>query len=216
MKDPYLYSGTRTLINLLDEKDEQRLDEIEANYTGLRLRQLVDNPIQGNFDFEHLCNVHKFIFQDLFSWAGKSRIINIEKPEAVLGGLSIEYTDFQNIQQEAKNACHKFQIIEWNHFELEQKSEIFARCMAELWKIHPFREGNTRTVITFCCDFADKHGFPLNRALFKDNSIFVRRALVACSAVFHDLGDKSQPQHLIRIIFDAIKQGMTISDFNSR
>jgi len=65
-------------------------------------------------------------------------------------------------------------------------------------------EGNTRTVITFCCDFAEKNGFPLNRELFKDNSQYVRRALVAASAVFHDLGDLSQPQHLFQITLDAI------------
>jgi cell filamentation protein len=204
MKDPYLYVGTETLINLFDEKNEQRLDEIEANYTGLRLRQLMDNPVQGNFDFEHLCNIHKFIFQDLFSWAGKPRIINIEKPEAALGGLSIEYADFQRIQKETEIACNKLQKADWKYLTVMEKAELFAIYMSELWKVHPFREGNTRTIITFCCDFADKHGFPLNRKLFKDNSIFVRRALVACSAVFHDLGDKSQPQHLIRIMSDSI------------
>ena len=34
--------------------------------------------------------------------------------------------------------------------------------MADLWSIHPFREGNTRTIITFCCFYAEKEGFPLD------------------------------------------------------
>jgi fido (protein-threonine AMPylation protein) len=42
-KDPYLYPNSETLINLFDEHNEQRLEEIEADYTGLRLRQLCDS-----------------------------------------------------------------------------------------------------------------------------------------------------------------------------
>jgi cell filamentation protein len=81
MKDPYLYPNTETLINLFDERNEQRLGDIEADYTGLRLRQLCDDPVSGAFDFDHLCRVHRFIFRDLYKWAGQSRIINIEKAD---------------------------------------------------------------------------------------------------------------------------------------
>jgi len=205
MKDPYLYSQTTTLVNLFKEQDEQHLDEIEANYTGLRIRQLIDNPIDGPFDFGHLCRVHRFIFQDIFYWAGLPRIINIEKPEAALGGISIEYSDVQNIQIDGEKACSKMNKTIWKTLSLEQKTENFAKCMAEIWKVHPFREGNTRAVITFCCDFAEKNDFPLNRELFKDNSLYMRRALVAASAVFHDLGDLSQQKYLIGIMLDAIQ-----------
>lgn len=204
MKDPYLYPGTEVPVNLFDEQNEDRLDEIEAGYTGLRIRQLYDIPIVGNFDFEHLCRIHHFIFQDIFRWAGQIRIINIEKAEAALGGISVEYSDMRNIIKHATAACEKFNTLLWNTFTPEQKAEHFSKLMAELWKVHPFREGNTRTIITFCCDFALKKGFPLNRELFKDNSIYVRRALVAASAVFTDLGDLSQPQYLINIVKDAI------------
>jgi len=207
MNDPYLYPQTTTLVNLFDEQDEQHLEEIEANYTGLRLRQLIENPIIGSFDFGHLCRIHRFIFQDIFDWAGIPRTINIEKPEAALGGISIEYSDVQNIQTDGEKACSKMSGILWNTLSTKQRAEVFAKCMAEIWKIHPFREGNTRAVITFCCDFAEKNNFPLNRKLFKDNSLYVRRALVAASAIFHDLGDLSKPQYLVGIIFDAIQNG---------
>jgi len=64
MQDPYLYTETEVLINLFDERNENRLKEIEANYTSLRLRQLFENPIKGKFGFAHLCKMHRFIFQD--------------------------------------------------------------------------------------------------------------------------------------------------------
>jgi cell filamentation protein len=204
MKDPYLYPNSDVLINRFDERNEQRLAEIEAAYTAFRLRQLCDEPHVGLFDFKHLCHIHQYIFQDIFDWAGQPRIINIEKAEAALGGISVEYSDARDITNHAKVACEKMTDISWKLLNVDEKAEYFSKCMSQLWKIHPFREGNTRTVITFCCDFAEQNGFSLNRALFKDNSVYVRRALVAASAIFTDVGDLSQPQHLVRIVKDAI------------
>ena len=204
MKDPYLYSNTETLINLFDEPDEQKLAEIEAAYTTLRLRQLCDKPEKGIFDFEHLCRIHKFIFQDIFHWAGQPRIINIEKAEVALGGISVEYSDVSSITTHAATVCEKMNNTSWESLCTDEKAELFSKYIAELWKTHPFREGNTRAVITFGCDFAEHNGFRLNRELFKDNSVYVRRALVAASAIFSDMGDLSQPQHLIKIVKDAI------------
>jgi cell filamentation protein len=204
MKDPYFYPDSEVLINLFEEQNEQRLVEIEANYTAFRLRQLCDKPQVGLFDFNHLCQIHQFIFQDIFNWAGQARIINIEKPEAALGGISVEYSDVRDIADHATAVCEKMNGISWETLHTDEKAEFFSKYMAELWKIHPFREGNTRTVITFCCDFAEHNGFQFNRELFKDNSVYVRRALVAASAIFADMGDLSQPQHLIRIVRDSI------------
>jgi cell filamentation protein len=204
MKDPYFYPDSEVLINRFEEQNEQRLAEIEAEYTALRLRQLCDKPHVGLFDFKHLCHIHQFIFQDIFHWAGQPRIINIEKAEAALGGISVEYSDVHDITNHAINACEKMNSISWESLHTDEKAEHFSKCMSELWKVHPFREGNTRTVITFCCDFAEQKGFRLNRELFKDNSVYVRRALVAASAIFADMGDLSQPQHLIRIVRDSL------------
>jgi cell filamentation protein len=204
MLDPYLYTGTETLINLFDERNEKRLKEIEANYISLRLRQLFETPIKGNFSFSHLCRMHKFIFQDIYKWAGKIRTINIVKTEAVLGGLSVDYSDKSNIEATARKVLRDFSEINWRSKDFKMLSEIFSRNMALLWKVHPFREGNTRTIINFCCDMALKHGIKIKRELFEENSLYVRNALVAASAVFKDIGDRSNIEYLQRIVFDAI------------
>jgi len=204
MKDPYLYPDSETLINLFDERNEQKLAEIEAAYTTLRLRQLCDKPEKGVFNFERLRRIHQFIFQDIFHWAGQLRIINIEKAEAVLGGISVEYSGVNDITRHATVVCEKMNSTSWDLLSTDEKAEQFSKYLAALWKVHPFREGNTRAVITFCCDFAEQKGFPINREVFKDNSIYVRRALVAASANFTDMGDLSQPQHLIRIVRNSV------------
>jgi cell filamentation protein len=90
--------------------------------------------------------------------------------------------------------------------ELE-KAVQFSDSLAKLWKIHPFREGNTRTTVTFCCQYADEIGLRPNRELFEDNAAYVRTALVAYNAVFADIGDVSKPDYLIRIIEDSLIRG---------
>ena len=82
--------------------------------------------------------------------------------------------------------------------------------MAELWKVHPIREGNTRNTVTFCCDFAESKGFGLNRELLKDNSAYLRRALIAASAKFTNLRDLSQSEFLRKIVRDGPEQGELI------
>ena len=205
MKDPYLYPNRETLINLFNVTDEATFNIIEADYTSLRIKELLDNPIIGDFGFKHLCEIHRYIFQDIYEWAGKIRIINIEKAEEALSGLSVEYSDVFDIVRHSDSVLVKMNSVDWGTLNNEHKSMTFAESMTELWKVHPFREGNTRAIISFCCDFADKHGFPLDRELFKDNSAYVRRALVASSAFFKDLGDKRKPEFLINFIKDAIQ-----------
>ena len=88
----------------------------------------------------------------------------------------------------------------------DEAAEAFADSMAALWKIHPFREGNTRTTVNFCCQYSDAVGLNIDRKLFEENSKYVRDALVAYNAVFTDLGDLSQKEHLIRIVRDGISR----------
>ncbi len=91
--DPYIYPHTEILKNIFNERNEERFKQIEADYTGFRIRELMDSPIKGAYGFSHLCQLHQYIFQDIFDWAGQIRTINIEKAESVLGGLSVEYSD---------------------------------------------------------------------------------------------------------------------------
>lgn len=207
MLDPYLYSGTNILKNKFNIKNQDDLEEMEAEYTSFRLKQIAENKLQGNYDFKHFCEFHKWIFQDIYDWAGVPRTINMYKPEKVLGGISVEYAEAENIKEVASTVLNNMKNIRWNELSLDEKSETFSKCMAELWKVHSFREGNTRTVITFCCQFAESQGFPLDRELFEKNSVYVRSSLVAGSAFFSDLGDKSNIEYLKKIVKDSIEKG---------
>lgn len=71
MKDPYVYPYTNILKNLADIRNEEELSCMEVEYTSLRLAELVIKKSAGRFDFVTLCDMHRYIFQDVFEWAGK-------------------------------------------------------------------------------------------------------------------------------------------------
>ena len=116
MLDPYLYPNTEVLKNKFSVIDNEKLNTIEAEYTSTRLKEIIENPIKGNFDLDHLCRMHDYIFQDLYDWSGQPRIINIEKSEPVLGGISIEYSDFQDIKIMASSVLSKMEEVDWGKF----------------------------------------------------------------------------------------------------
>lgn len=87
MGDPYVYPHTDILKNLANIQNEKELSCMEAEYTSLRLAELVTKESASHFDFVTLCDMHYYIFQDIYEWAGKIRVINIEKSEPALGGI---------------------------------------------------------------------------------------------------------------------------------
>lgn len=209
MLDPYVYLGTNILRNVLGIEDQQTLDNAEADYVSLRLRELAENPLEGNYDVDHLAEMHKYIFQDIYEWAGKIRTINIEKEEPALGGLSIEYSDKTKIEDDLSDALKKMVSRSWANLSLDDRVKCFSEDLAAIWKIHGFREGNTRLAVTFCCQFIEAQGIPLDRTIFEKHSTYVRTALVAYSAVFHDLGDLSKKEYLEKIIRDSLERAKT-------
>lgn len=149
--------------------------------------------------------MHEYIFRDLFEWAGVPRTISIYKEEDVLGGQSVEYSEPFDIVNDVRHVLSEMRAKEWSNMSLRQQAYEFCDSLARLWKVHPFREGNTRTTITFCCQFADERGFSLNRKLFEENSIYVRTALVVYNAYFSDGTDFSKKEYLQKIVYDALK-----------
>lgn len=204
MPDIYLYEGTDVLKNLLGIKERKLLEEAEAGYVTYRLKEIAMKPLPGEYDYSHLLEMHRYIFQDMYEWAGQQRKLNIYKEEPVLGGLSIDYSDMFDIPKDAEHVLSEMRGKAWDKMDIHEAAIQFSDSMAKLWKVHPFREGNTRTTVTFCCQYADEIGLNPNRDLFEDNAQYVRTALVAYNAVFDDLGDVSKPEYLTRIVEDAI------------
>lgn len=198
MSDPYLYENSHVLRNTLDIKNEDSLEAYENTVVNLALLKLFKedyNVTQTN----QLFDIHKHLFSDVYEWAGMPRIINIEKSEIVLNGLSVEYEDKSKIIK-AIDTIHKLYYDKpWKTMSEHALIYEMTRYIASLWKIHPFREGNTRTLSTYLYFFLKKHGFSLDEKLLKTHAAYFRNALVMAS-----LDEYSEYQYLENILSDAI------------
>ena len=52
--------------NKLGIKNYDKFEKTSRKYTANRIFEIQKNPIKGNFDYQHLKDIHKFIFQDVF------------------------------------------------------------------------------------------------------------------------------------------------------
>ena len=120
MRDPYLYEDAEVLRNKLDIRQQELLDEAEADYVVFRLKDLALNPLPGDYHIVHFLKMHEFIFQDIFEWAGKPRTISIYKEEDVLGGQSIEYSDPFDIVRDLHHVLYDMRAKEWKKMSRER------------------------------------------------------------------------------------------------
>lgn len=132
----------------------------------------------------------------------------MEKEEPALGGLSIEYSDVQCIKQDINCVLRKMNAYDWKNSDLEEVTKMFSKYMALLWKVYPYREGNTRCVIVFCTRFIEAQGWFVDSDLYQKNAAYMRTALVAANAIFHDIGDKRKTEYIEQIIYESLYIGL--------
>lgn len=166
-KDPYIYSDG-TLKNKLGITDYDTLSSAEKDITFAKFLN-VDKTFNQRFDAAYLKSIHKHIFEDIFDWAGKFRTVPIIKQEIVIPGLSLEYAQPKDISKKVDACLKKMNDTNWEQMPLDEKVSTFTAQLTELWKVHPFRDGNTRTTITFARQFSREHGFPMDLSLLLDN-----------------------------------------------
>ena len=150
------YSGTTCLINKLNIKDERILNQIESEITFAKISELERNPIKGNFDFGHYKAIHKFIFEDLYEWAGTIRTIDISK----------KATSFVKANEIEKLADECFLRIKNNDFFKNDSFNEFVEDITDFYittnMLHPFREGNGRTQRVFLSQLIRNAGYDID------------------------------------------------------
>ena len=198
MKDIYVYPNSSVLINKLNIKTLKELDEAENALVSLNIINLLNNPfeIKSVFDIK---KIHKQLFADLYDWAGENRKINMYKEEPVLGGLSVEYTDYRQIDKALTKLDEEFNNAKWISLNKKEIIDTIVRLISKLWRIHCFREGNTRTATTFLYLFMKQLSLKVNVDFIGKHAKFFRNALVLAS-----IDQYSEYNHLTNILLDSI------------
>ncbi|CAN5473066.1 Fic family protein [soil metagenome] len=151
--DPYCYDGTSVLRNRLDLQTQDELTEFEHAMSSQR----AEEPLPaGDLDQHHYCALHRHFYQDVYDWAGELRTVRTAK-----GGNAFCFPE--NIVAELKKLFGA--LASAGHFhglDADSFSSSAAHFLAELNAIHPFREGNGRTQLTFLKLIADAAGHPID------------------------------------------------------
>ena len=130
----YCYENTNILINKLDIKNIDQLLKYEAQITAAKLLDLRHKKITGNFDLEHITQIHKYLFEDIYPFAGLFRTENIAKG-------NFRFAEWEFIEEQLKILLNH--LKEQNYLENNDKNKLaenLAYYMAELNVLHPFRD----------------------------------------------------------------------------
>ena len=191
------YPESDVLINKYNIRDKGMLEKFEIQKVFAKLLGLDVKParIRCTYDEEHLINIHKYLFGDIYEWAGTFRKENLYKSERVLSGASAEYADYHEIKQRLEKLFEEYANIDWKN--ATSNGDVVADFLLSLWSIHPFREGNTRTCITFLWHYLKGKGVDFQVALLRNNPMYVRDSLV--------MANYDHKEYLRRIISDALQ-----------
>lgn len=138
--DPYCYEGTSVLKNRLDLRTQDELTEFEHAISSQRAEEPLPT---GNLDQQHYCALHRHLYQDVYDWAGELRTVRTSKggnmfcyPEHMTAQLNKVFGEFVAAKQ-------------LRGLDADEFADQAAHFLAELNAVHPFREGNGRTQLTF-------------------------------------------------------------------
>ena len=194
--------------NKLGIKNYDEFEKSSRAYTQARSLELTRSPLKGNFDYQHLKDTHKFIFQDVFEWAGKDRA-ELGLPDTFAKRSPFNPNHIQNFvpgkELEKYSKIIFDELKEQNYLNNSKDLNTFAKGMAnflmELNALHQFREGNGRTQRIFCNELAKNAGYKTDLNLIPKDKMLI--ASVEASQI-----KPAKLEALIKVNLKSFKQNL--------
>ena len=132
------YENSSVLINKFDIRDEKELEMVERNLTSYLMAQAtIEIPFE-NVNFEFYKNLHKYVFNDIYDWAGTIRKVDMSKK-------GTKFCPVREIEERAKIIFDRLKAQNFlKDFDGDEFINGFVDLYCELNYLHPFREGNGR------------------------------------------------------------------------
>lgn len=180
-------------IRLPDDDEKEEADKVSMNIIKLLSEQSFTFSVAG------LASIHRQIFKGVFKHAGQFRDYDITKKEWVLDGDTVLYASCTQLQATLEYDLAQEKQFDYSNLALPDAIRHIAAFVANIWQIHPFREGNTRTTAVFTIKYLRSIGFQnIDNTLFEQHSWFFRNALVRANYKNARLGVNNSPQYLER------------------
>ena len=149
----------------------------EADKVSARIAQILS---EDTFVFSpaQLISIHRRLFNGVYKFAGTIRDYNISKQEWVLKGKSVVYAGADTIKDTLNYDFDIEKNFNYINLNVDERIKHITDFVSNMWQIHPFGEGNTRTTAVFTIKYLRSLGFDVNNTLFAEHSWYFRNALV--------------------------------------
>ena len=180
-----------------DKKQELNHNELECDFVSTRIVELLG---KNNFELsvDYLKYVHKYLFQDVYEFAGEFRNIDFSKHEKILNNDSVAYGDCKTLKQSLEYDISLEKEKNYKNMDVVEVINNITKFSSSIWQVHPFREGNTRTTSLFIEKYLISLGYEVDNTLFKDKSVYFRNALVRSNYFNNYLNIKEDSSYLVK------------------
>lgn len=180
-----------------DKTDKTVEDEFECDLVSTRIVELLQ---ENNFELsiDYLKYVHKYLFQDVYEFAGEFRKVDFSEHERILNNDLVAYGDHELLEQSLDYDITLEKNKNYNEMNIVDVINNITDFSSSIWQIHPFREGNTRTTAIFIEKYLVSLGYNVDNTLFKDKSVYFRNALVRSNYFNNYLNIKEDNSFLIK------------------
>ena len=188
LKDYYIEKEKQNSINY---------NELECDFVSMRIVELLS---VDNFELsvDYLKYIHKYLFQDVYEFAGEFRNINFFKHEIILNNDSVAYGDYKTLKESLEYDISLEKEKNYKDMSIVDVIKNITDFSSSIWQVHPFREGNTRTTALFIEKYLISLGYNVDNLLFKDKSVYFRNALVRSNYFNNQLNIKEDKSYLIK------------------
>ena len=182
------------------EKENQNSvnhNELECDFVSMRIVELLE---KDNFELsvDYLKYIHKYLFRDVYEFAGEFRNIDFSKHEKILNNDSVAYGDCKTLIDSLEYDIAREKNKNYKDMSIVDVIKSITDFSSNIWQVHPFREGNTRATAVFIEKYLISLGYTVDNSLFKEKSVYFRNALVRSNYFNNYLNIKEDKSYLIK------------------
>ena len=155
-----------------DDDEKQEADKVSVNITKILSTKTLDFSTKGYIA------LHRRIFEGVFKHAGQIRKYDITKKEWVLNGDTVNYLNWEDLRRALDYDIEQERNFTYKGISSDELISHISRFISDIWQIHAFREGNTRTTAVFAIMYLRDLGFNVANDMFEKHSWYFRNALV--------------------------------------
>ena len=174
------------------DEEREEADKVAGNISKILASQTLDFSTNGYI------SLHRRIFSGVFKHAGEIRSYDITKKEFVLRGGTVNYLNHEDLRAALDYDIAKEKLFSYKGLTPDETVTHIAHFVGDLWQIHAFGEGNTRTTAVFTIQYLRSIGFDVNNDLFAAHSKYFRDALVRANYKNAKQGIDYSPVYLER------------------